>query len=387
VIDGEVDSGFGPVFDAFAANFDLRGEVGAAAAVYLRGRRVVHLWGGIADTRTGRPWTETTPALVFSCTKGVLAVAAYVLVEDGRLELDAPVARYWPDFARHGKESITVRSTLSHRAGLPALDRSLTRDEVLAWTPVIAAIEAQAPSWQPETAHTYHALTYGWLVGEVIRRVSGGSVGEFVQQHLAQPLGSRLWIGLPPDEREAVAWLLPPLPDTDPVAARAIADGMADPVVRRSLTMGGAFVFPPEDNHVVFNDPDIQAAEIPAINGIADADSLARLYAACVSSVRGHRLLSSASVDDALLERSSGRQRYGGADRGERWGTGFFISSPPHTPMLGPRSFGHPGAGGELAFADDDHGVGFAYLNNQMGGVPDDRARLLVEALKDCLRA
>ena len=180
VIDGEVDSGFGPVFDAFAANFDLRGEVGAAAAVYLRGRRVVHLWGGIADTRTGRPWTETTPALVFSCTKGVLAVAAYVLVEYGSLELDAPVARYWPDFARHGKESITVRSTLSHRAGLPALDRSLTRDEVLAWTPVIAAIEAQAPSWQPETAHTYHALTYGWLVGEVIRRISGESLGSFV---------------------------------------------------------------------------------------------------------------------------------------------------------------------------------------------------------------
>jgi CubicO group peptidase (beta-lactamase class C family) len=386
VIDGQVDTGFGPLVDAFAANFDERGEVGAAVTVYLHGRRVVHLWGGLADPRSGRPWTETTPAVIFSCTKGVLAVAAYVLVQDGRLELDAPVARYWPGFAEHGKATITMRSLLTHRAGLSALDRSLTRNEVLAWDPVIAAIEAQAPLWPPGTGHAYHALTYGWLVGEVVRRITGESVGTFVRRRLAQPLRLRLWIGLPPEEQEDVAWLLPPLPDTDPVAARAISEGLDDPVVTRSLTMGGAFAFPADGDHVTFNDPDIQAAEIPGANGIADARSLARLYAACVSPIDGPRLMSSASVEDALVERSSGRQRFGGPVRGDRWGTGFLISSPPHTPMLGPRSFGHPGAGGEFAFADDEHGVGFAYINNQMGGIPDDRARLLVEAVKGCLR-
>ena len=386
VIDGQVDTGFGPVVDAFAANFDERGEVGAAVTVYVHGRRVVHLWGGLADPRSSRPWTESTPAVIFSCTKGVLAVATYILVQEGRLELDAPVARYWPEFAEHGKAMITVRSLLTHRAGLPALDRPLTRDEVLAWDPVIAAIEAQAPLWPPGTAHAYHALTYGWLVGEVIRRISRESVGAFVRRRLAEPLGLRLWIGLSSEERDDVAWLIAPLPDTDPEAARVISEGLSDPVVTRSLTMGGAFAFPVEDDHVTFNDADIQAAEIPGANGIADARSLARLYAACVSPIDGLRLLSSASVEDALVERSSGRQRFGAPDRGDRWGTGFLIASPPQTPMLGPRSFGHPGAGGELAFADDEHGVGFAYVNNQMGGMPDDRARLLVEAVRGCLR-
>ena len=385
VVEGHAAEGFGPVVDAFAANFHQHGEVGAALTVYRRGERVVDLWGGIADPRTGRPWTPSTPAVVFSSTKGVLAIGAYLLVQEGRLDLDAPVARYWPRFGQAGKAEITVRWLLTHRAGLPALDRPLTRDEVLTWDPVIAAIEAQAPLWTPGTAHSYHTLTYGWLVGEVIRRVAGDSVGSFVRRRLAEPLGLRLWIGMPSDAREQVAWRLPPLPDADPEAAREIRAGLADPIVSRSATMGGAFAFPADGAHVTFNDPDIQAAEIPGANGIADARSLARLYAACVTPIDGVRLLSPTSIDDALIERSSGRQHYGAPDRGERWGTGFLITSPPHVPLLGPRSFGHPGAGGELAFADDEHGVGFGYVNNQMGGVPDDRARLLVEALKECL--
>lgn len=386
VIEGHADAGFGPVVDAFVANFSARGEVGAAVALFVQGRKVVDLWGGIADPRSGRPWIATTPAIIFSCTKGVLAIGAYLLVQDGRLDLDAPVTRYWPEFAQQGKAAIPVRWLLSHRAGLSALDRSLSRGEVLAWDPVIAAIESQAPLWPPGTAHAYHALTFGWLVGEVIRRIAGESVGAFVRRRLAEPLRLRLWVGLPPEEREHVAWLLPSLPDTDPEAARANADVLGDPIVARSFTMGGAFDFPADGDHVTFNDADIQAAEIPGANGIADARSLARLYAACVSPSEGLRLMAPTSVEDALVERSSGRQRFGGPDRGDRWGTGFLLASPPHTPLLGPRSFGHPGAGGELAFADEEHGVGFAYINNQMGGIPDDRARVLVEAVRGCLQ-
>jgi CubicO group peptidase (beta-lactamase class C family) len=224
-------------------------------------------------------------------------------------------------------------------------------------------------------------------VGEVIRRASGDPIGAFVRRRLADPLSLRLWVGLPDAERESVAWLLPPLPPMDPEAARVIAEAIAHPVVARAATMGGAFAFPADGDHVTFNDRDIQAAEIPGANGVSDASSLARLFAACVSPVDGVRLMSPASVDDALAERSSGQPRFGGPDRGERWGTGFAIASPPASPLLGPRSFGHGGAGGQLVFADDEHGVGFAYVNNQMGGVPDDRARVLVEALRGCLQA
>jgi CubicO group peptidase (beta-lactamase class C family) len=385
-IEGQADDGFGPVVDAFVANFREHGEVGAALAVYVQGRPVVDVWGGLADPRTGRPWTATTPAVVFSCTKGVLAICSYLLVQDGMLDLDAPVTRYWPTFGQHGKEAIAVRWLLAHRAGLPALDGSLTREEVLAWDPVIAAIEAQAPLWPPGSAHAYHTITYGWLVGEVIRRVSGEGVGTFVRLRLAEPLDLRLWVGLPQTERAAVAWLLAPLPDADTETARAIREAEARPVARRAATMCGAFAFPADGDHVTFNDADIQAAEIPGANGISDARSLARLYAACVGPIDGLRLMTPTSVDDALVVRSSGPQWSGAPDLGDRWGTGFAIASPG-SPLLGPRSFGHAGAGGELAFGDDAHGVGFGYINNQMGGIPDERAGRLVDALRASLHA
>jgi CubicO group peptidase (beta-lactamase class C family) len=385
-IEGQADDGFGPVVDAFVANFREHGEVGAALAVYVQGRPVVDVWGGLADPRTGRPWTATTPAVVFSCTKGVLAICSYLLVQDGMLDLDAPVTRYWPTFGQQGKEAIAVRWLLAHRAGLPALDGSLTREEVLAWDPVIAAIEAQAPLWPPGSAHAYHTITYGWLVGEVIRRVSGEGVGTFVRLRLAEPLDLRLWVGLPQTERAAVAWLLAPLPDADTETARAIREAEARPVARRAATMCGAFAFPADGDHVTFNDADIQAAEIPGANGISDARSLARLYAACVGPIDGLRLMTPTSVDDALVVRSSGPQWSGAPDLGDRWGTGFAIASPG-SPLLGPRSFRPASAGGELAFADDAHSVGFGYINNQMGGIPDERAGRLVDALRASLHA
>jgi CubicO group peptidase (beta-lactamase class C family) len=311
LVRGEVDDGFGPVMDVFADNFRKRGDLGAACAVYVAGRPVVDLWAGVADARTGRTWDADTAAAIFSCSKGILAVSAYVLVQDGRLELDAPVARYWPEFAQHGKERITVRWLLSHRAGLPALDRDLTRREVLAWDPVIRAIEAQAPLWAPETAHSYHALTYGWLIGEVIRRITGSLPGAFFREKLGDPIGLRTWIGLPASERESVAWMEPPLPDEDTPAVRAITEHLSEPVAMRNLDMGGAFGFPVENGIVTFNAPEIQAGEVPAANGISTARSLARLYAGCVSEIGGPRILSRSSVDDAIRVQSSGKQLFG----------------------------------------------------------------------------
>jgi CubicO group peptidase (beta-lactamase class C family) len=385
---GWVDDGYGAVMDAFRENFLARQDLGAGCTAYRDGRIVVDLWGGIADRRTGRAWGRDTAVTTFSCTKGIVAICAYLLVGEGSLDLDAPVARYWPEFAANGKQAITVRETMSHRAGLPALDVDLSKDEVVAWDPVIHAIEAQSPLFAPGAGYFYHAMTYGWLVGEVIRRITGLTPGRFFRAAVGDRLGLRTWIGLPAPERATVAWTESPLPDEDsPAALEAARVAAENPLVERSLTMGGAYAFPADGSYVTFNDPAIQAGEIPGANGISTAPSLARLYAVCVSDVAGEPLLSSASIDDALRVRSAGPSLSGAPDDGARWGTGFQLSSPPSQPMLGASSFGHAGAGGQLAFANAEHRVGFAYLSNQMGGYGDTRARELSEALRRVLRA
>jgi CubicO group peptidase (beta-lactamase class C family) len=385
-IEGFVDDGFGELVDAFVANFVDRRDVGAACCVIIDGRTVADLWGGVADRRTGRAWSRDTAAVVFSCTKGVLAILAYQLVDAGRLDLDAPIARYWPEFAEAGKSAITVRDAMSHRSGLAALDADLTVADITAWTPVIRAIEQQRPAHAPSAGHVYHPMTYGWILGEVIRRVTGATPGAWLQATVAKPLGLRLWIGAQEDARATVARMEPPLPDEDSDAAREAARiAAADRTIDRGATMGGAYGFPTEDGHVTFNDPALQAAEIPGANGIATASSMARLYAACVSDRSRPRLLSRRSVDDALRVQSSGRQLNGMPDDGARWGTGFQLASPPTQPMLGATSFGHAGAGGQLAFADAAARLGFAWFGNQMGGYGDARARSLTATLQRIL--
>ena len=385
---GEVENGYGALMDAFVGNFNERGDGGAGCTVYVDGRMVVDLWAGVADRRTGRPWEATTAAVIFSCTKGVLATCAYVLAQQGLLNLDAPIARYWPAFAQHGKDAITIRQAMCHRGGLPCLDVDLTKDDVIAWGSVIRAIEEQAPLFPPDAGHCYHAMTYGWLLGEVIRRITGLTPGAYFRVAIGDPLGLRTWIGLPKDARRTIAWMEAPLSDEDSAAARESARLLAaSPIVARSLSMGGAFAFPAEGDFVTFNDPAIQEAQIPGANGISTPRALAWLYAACVSDIDGHRLLSEASIDDATKVQSAGPQLSGMPDDGARWGTGFQLSSPPSQPMIALRSFGHAGAGGQLAFADADYRVGFAYLSNQMGGYGDARARELTRALRAVLGA
>jgi CubicO group peptidase (beta-lactamase class C family) len=223
----------------------------------------------------------------------------------------------------------------------------------------------------------------------VIRRVTGAMPGRFFAQAVGEPLGLRTWIGVPPDVRSTIAWMEVPLPDEDSEAARRASRlAASDPIIARSVSMGGAFGFPVESGVVSFNDPEIQAAEVPGANGVSSAESLARVYAACVSPMdAGRPLLSAESIADALEVRAAGPQLSGLPDDGTRWGTGFQLSSPPSQPMLGPRSFGHAGAGGQLGFADADHRVGFAYLSNQMGGYGDPRARELTHAVRRAIGA
>jgi CubicO group peptidase (beta-lactamase class C family) len=383
-VHGFVDAAYGPVMDAFVANFTERRDVGAGCSVIVGGHVVVDLWGGLADARVGRPWTADTAAVIFSCSKGILAICLYQLVQDGRLDLDAPIARYWPAFGSRGKAAITVRQAMSHRAGLPSLDTDLTRSDVIGWDAVIRAIEEQQPQFLPADGHLYHAMTYGWILGEVIRRVTGSTPGRYFRSAIADRLSLRTWIGLPARERGSVAWMEPPLPDE--VSDAAIENAriaLGSRVIQRSLTMGGAFGFPADAGFVTFNDPAIQAAEIPAANGISTPRSLAELYAACVASLADQPpLMSAAAIEDAIRVQSSGPQLSGAPDDGARWGSGFQLASPPTQPMLGPNSFGHAGAGGQLGFADAEHRVGFAYLSNQMGGYGDTRASALTDAVR-----
>lgn len=406
---GTTEPGWEPVAAAFAANFERHGEVGAACCVYLHGRPVVELWGGTADRRSGRPWQEDTVAVVFSVTKGATAICAHMLAERGELDLDAPVAEYWPEFAAEGKGELRVRWLLSHLAGLPFVDAPLTLEEVCAWEPVIRALERQPPLWEPGTQQSYHAVTYGFLVGEVLRRATGTTPGRFFAEDVAAPLGLSAWIGLPeeieprvahldlettePDWDELLDSMLADLPESVPVPAgtrEMLKTLWADPdsVDARAMRLGFADGLVTEDGG--HNARIVRASEHPGTGMVTDARSLARMYAAAIGEVDGVRLLQPGTVAEmsALQE----APRYGVPPAFSTFMAEAFpfsmssgFSRPNRLqPLLGPASFGHPGYGGSIAFADPDLGVAFGYVRNHLSA--DDRtSRSLIEAVSGCL--
>ena len=380
-VQGTTADGFGAVADAFAANFE-RNELGAACSVYAGGSQVVNLWGGTADPATGAPWTDDTLALVFSTTKGAAAICVGMLAQAGKLDYDTPVAEYWPEFAAEGKAAITLGQIMSHQAGLIYTDTQLSLDQLCAVEPVVEALAAQAPVWEPGTAHGYHALTYGWLAGEVVRRVDGRSIGRFFAEEVAGPLGLDFWIGLPESEESRVA----PLQAAPPPEGEELALMMkiAGPGTNggRALTMSGAIAI--ADSNMPFNSRPVHATEMPAANGITNAASLSRMYAATIGEVDGVRLLSDEAVDAARAERVHGDDL--SLVLPTRFGYGFMLNAE-YLPLLDDGSFGHYGAGGSVGFADPESGVGFGYVMNQMGGgiAGDPRAVNLIDALRRCL--
>jgi CubicO group peptidase (beta-lactamase class C family) len=371
-VKGRVANGFEAVADAFARNFESHGEVGAACAVFQRGRLLVDLWGGQADAVVDRAWERDTIALVFSAAKGPTAACIHRLVDQGLLDIDAPVGSYWPEFSCNGKEQITLRMVMSHRAGLAAVDGELTLAEVLAWDPVIAAIAAQAPNWAPGTEHGYHARTFGWILGELIRRVTGQSPGQYLQSQICQPLGLRYWVGLPRTEMPRCARLVPPEGGADAVAKLLGANSLTARVMS-----GPSGLFAYDD---MWNRPEILAAEMPSSNGVGDARSLARFYDALLHPTEGLELVGSEQLARARELQSRGPDKV--IFHETCFGLGFGLQ-PALAPGAGPNSFGHPGAGGSLAFADPDAGIGFAYVMNAMQFHPegDPRTSGLVEAV------
>ncbi len=391
---GTVDPGFEAVVDAFEANFAERNEIGAACAVYVDGRKVVDVWGGLADAEAGEPWTDHTLVLVFSSTKGAAAVCANLLAQRGQLDMDAPVATYWPEFAAEGKGDITVRQLLSHQAGLPVIDDVLTFEDVLAWDPVVEALARQKPVWEPGTAHGYHATTFGWLVGELIRRVDGRSIGRFFADEVAAPLGLHFTIGTPPDTHDRVARLHGQGHGSGSEDSGGASTEGLDPAIRALAeefmgpdTLTGRAMSTP--NGVLaegrgYNRPELWEAEIPASNGITDARSLARMYASLVSEVDGVRTLSDEQVAAAATRQIRGRDQI--LHIKSRFGLGFMLSSV-FAPYGGEASFGHAGMGGSVGFADPEHRIGFGYVMNRldMNFNGDDRTRGLIKATYEAI--
>jgi CubicO group peptidase (beta-lactamase class C family) len=385
VVTGLVEPGFEGVRAAFAANFAAGHEVGAALCVHVGGRRVVDLCGGGFDVEGTRPYGPDSLQLVFSSTKGATAACANLLAQRGLLDLDAPVADYWPEFAQAGKETLPVRYLLSHQAGLPAIDRTLTPEEVQTWDPVIDALAAQAPFWEPGTAHGYHALTYGYLVGEVVRRVSGRSLGTFFAEEVAGPLGLEFFIGLPAALEPRVSPVV-----VAPIGGAAQSgEGYASTLLARALNMGGAF-----RDRAWMNRPAWHAAEVPGGNGITNATSLSRLYAGLVGTVEGgppSALLTPEQTEAARTVLTFGEDRVFasvGFPLKQKIGLGFWRASPAAT-WGGAGSFGHGGAGGSYGFADPEHRLAIGYVMNKMaeGVVVDPRSSGIIKATYTALGA
>ncbi|MBA2949816.1 serine hydrolase domain-containing protein [Streptomyces himalayensis] len=389
-VNGTVAEGFEPVRDAFLRNFADRGERGAGVVVYRDGHRVVDLWGGTRDVDgSGGPWEPGTAQIVRSATKGIAAAVLLLLHERGQLDLDAPVGSYWPEFKANGKERALVRHVLAHRAGVPVLDRPLTPAEAADPDLGAAAVAAQAPVWEPGTDHGYHAQTYSWLTGELVRRVTGRGIGEWIADEIARPLGLDLWLGLPDAQAHRVGRVGPVEAPAEPGGfrsrpKRSVADAYANPDSLTCRAFGAISPAPDE------NDPAYRTAVLPGSNGIATAGALARFYASLIGETEaaegaagegGVRLFTPATVALARSEESAGPDRTLVVNT--RFGLGYMLHGTA-SPLLGPGSFGHPGRGGSLGFADPESGVAFGYVTNGMrkGVTADPRAQALVGAVR-----
>jgi CubicO group peptidase (beta-lactamase class C family) len=377
VVHGWTADGFEPVADAFRENFASRGEVGAAFAATVDGEPVVDVWGGVSDVRRGRPWTRDTITVVFSGTKGFVAVCLLMLIERGQLDLDAPVARYWPEFAASGKADILVRHVVSHTTGVPGLRSPVALEDVLADTMMASLLAEQEPFWPAGSTICYHALTYGWLCGELVRRIDGRSIGRFLRDEVAEPLALSLWIGLPADIEQRVSTLYrtsgtePPPTVTPGFEAAADAINANPPVF--------------EGDHPWWNTAQFHAAEIPGAGAIGTARSIARLYG-CLArggEIDGVRLLRGDTIAHGRSELARGN------DACFPWplafGVGFALQTEAQE--FGPPedAFGHCGYGGSVHGCWPSLRAGFSYVPNDLRD-DTERSDTILAALVHCLR-
>lgn len=384
LIQGECDSSFHIVKEVFTEIMQSDIEAGAGVAVTIDGQTVVDIWGGYIDSRHTSPWQKDTLVNVFSTTKGITALCALRLVEADLLNLDKPVEHYWPGFGKNGKENITTRHLLSHQAGLPAIREQLPDEALYNWDAMCNSLANEKVWWEPGTDHGYHAVTYGWLVGEVIHRITGKTVGQYFKQELAGPLGLEFHIGLNDEQISRVARMGYYKNTTG--EHLPLVEEMADnPTGMISLAFLNPFSIATGTNTETW-----RRAEIPSINGHSTARALARLYGAlaCGGELDGVHLLNKDTLDLCYEETSHGTDLV--LKVKTRFSHGFMLSQDRDDARFGPgkRTFGHPGAGGSLGFADPDARIGFGYVMNKMGPhiLLDPRASRLIDAVYECLR-
>ena len=377
-IHGSCDPSFARVRDAVVENFHSHGEIGAAVALAVDGRLVVDLWAGWADAAKTRPWNADTLVNVFSVGKAMAALTLLVLVDRGEVDLDAPVARYWPAFAAAGKGEITVRTLLAHRAGLPAIRAPLPPFALYDWDAMTAALAAEEPWWQPGSQHGYHVNTFGFLVGEVVRRVTADAFRDVFRREIAGPLAADFHFGTQPAD--------------DDRTAEYVFDFAAEPPAgvfdeARHFLLQRAYGNPPGvSGDGTVNTRAWRAAQIPSTNGHATARGVARIYSALATpgGVDGVRLLREETLTAAIAEASSGPDAV--LVRPSRFGLGFQLTQPERPLGPNPRAFGHFGAGGSLGFADPDARLAFGYTMNKSGPRWQNPAnRALIEAVYGAL--
>ncbi len=389
-LQGDYHADYSQVVEQFVDNFRARGEVGASVCARIGNEIVIDLWGGFAELESQTPWQEDTVSVVFSCTKAATALCAHRLIDQGLLELNAPVSRYWPEFAQAGKEQVTVEMMLNHSAGVPAFREPIKAGGYYDWAYMIERLEQEPPFWQPGTRNGYHMLSFGWTVGELVRRVAGQSLGQFFHEQIAEPLGLDFWIGLPESINPAIAPILAAPPETEPPVSDFVQAVISDPQSISHLALFNS------GGHGA-NHPDAHRAEIGGAGGISNARSLSRMFQPLANGgvihegkTNSDELLFSDTAIARMAEVSSATQWDATLLRPTRFALGFMKSmdnrqcTPGNTEsfIIGDRAFGHVGAGGSTGFADPDARLAFGYSMNQMGqGVLlNDRGQSLVDA-------
>ena len=385
-IQGQFDPEFAEVADAFSQNFEFRNEVGASLCIYRQGECVVDIWGGLAEQETETPWQEDTVSIVYSCTKAATALCAHLLIDRGELNLHAPVGDYWPEYACNGKEQTTVAMFLNHSAGMASARAPIKDGGFLDWDYTVSQLAAEAPWWVPGTRNGYHMLTFGWTVGELVRRVSGKSLGEFFRTELAEPLGADFWIGFPEYHDHRVAPIIPYKPvkgeSLPPFTQVMLSD--AESLQAQCLRNNG---------RLSFNAPKTHRAEIGGAGGIANARAMAKLFS-CLSPSSQAEMYSPARVA-AMGSVSTATMQDATLLIPSRFGQGFMCSMDNRhirgghecSFIIGRNAFGHVGMGGSCVFFDPDCDLVFAYSMNRMGGgiLLNSRGQSLIDTTYEIL--